>query len=333
MPNKKRTAIVTGGAGFIGSHTVDLLLKKNYIVRVIDDFSGGHKKNLIHHKNNKDLIILKKNILSISSNHTIFKSVDYLFHYAGKGDIVPSIDNPKKYFKNNVFGTLNILEACRKNNIKKIIYAASSSCYGIARTPTEENNPIQNLYPYALSKYQGEQLVLHFSKVYDLKFISLRIFNAYGTRVRTTGVYGAVFGVFFKQKLAGLPLTIVGDGNQKRDFIYVTDVANAFIKSAESKIENQIINLGANNPQTINNLANIIGGKKIYLPKRPGEPDCTWSSNKKIYKLLKWKPKIKFEKGVKLMLKDINNWKDAPLWDKKTINKATKSWFKYMSSK
>lgn len=331
MPNKKKIVIVTGGAGFIGSHTVDLLLKKNYKVRVIDDFSGGHENNLSHHNKNKDLIVENKNILNISPKNSFFKDVECVYHFAGKGDIVPSIENPKKYFKTNVFGTLNILESIRINSINKIIYAASSSCYGLAKTPTNENNQINPLYPYALSKYQGEQLVLHYNNVYNQKYISLRIFNAYGTRVRTTGVYGAVFGVFFKQKLSGSPLTIVGNGKQKRDFVYVTDVASAFVTAAESKVNNHIFNLGSNNPQSINFLADLIGGKKIYLPKRPGEPDTTWSSNKKITKYLKWKPKIKFEKGVKLMLKEINKWQDAPLWNKKNIDKATKSWFKYMS--
>ena len=331
MPNRKKTAVVTGGAGFIGSHTVDLLLKKNYKVRILDDLSGGHENNLIHHKRNKNLLLEKKNIINISPNSSFFKDVDYVFHFAGKGDIVPSIENPKKYFNTNVFGTLNILESARNNNIKKIIYAASSSCYGLAKTPTNEGHKINPLYPYALSKYQGEQLIIHYHKVYKQNYISLRIFNAYGTRVRTTGVYGAVFGVFFKQKLSGKPLTIVGNGEQKRDFVYVTDVANAFVKAAESRVNNQIFNLGANNPQSINLLADIIGGEKTYLPKRPGEPDCTWSSNEKISKFLKWKPKVKFEKGVKNMLKEINKWQDAPLRNKKNIDKATKSWFKYMS--
>ncbi len=230
-------------------------------------------------------------------------------------------------------GTINLLEGSRYNNKSKFIYAASSSCYGLASTPTRENHKIQPQYPYALSKYMGEQNVFHWSKVYNLPVISIRIFNAYGTRVRTTGAYGAVFGVFFKQKLSNKPFTIVGNGKQRRDFVYVTDVAEAFFKTAKSKVCNEIFNLGAGNPQSISKLVNLIDPKnpKIFIPKRPGEPDITWANISKITSMVKWKPKIQFEKGVKLMIKDIKSWKDAPLWEKDSIEKATKSWFKYMS--
>lgn len=326
----KKIAIVTGGGGFIGSHMVDFLLKKNFKVRVIDNFSGGHKKNLAHHKNNKLLEINKFNILTIKDKK-IFKDVDYVFHFAGIGDIVPSIEQPKKYMNVNIQGTINILELCKSANIKKFVYAASSSCYGLASVPTKENHKISNMYPYALSKYLGEQSALHWSKVYDIPLNSIRIFNAYGTRVRTTGAYGAVFGVFFKQILENQPLTIVGDGKQRRDFIYVTDLVRAFYLAAKTKYNQQIYNVGGGNPQSINKLANLIGGKKIiYLPKRPGEPECTWANISKITKELKWKPKVSFEDGIKLMKDEINNWKKAPLWNKKNINKATKTWFKYM---
>ena len=326
----KKIAIVTGGGGFIGSHMVDFLLKKKFKVRVIDNFSGGHKKNLAHHKNNKLLEIHKFNILTLKDKK-IFKDVDYVFHFAGIGDIVPSLEQPKKYMNVNIQGTINILELCKSANIKKFVYAASSSCYGLASVPTKENHKISNMYPYALSKYLGEQSALHWSKVYDIPLNSIRIFNAYGTRVRTTGAYGAVFGVFFKQILENQPLTIVGDGKQRRDFIYVTDLVRAFYLAAKTKYNQQIYNVGGGNPQSINKLANLIGGKKIiYLPKRPGEPECTWANISKITKELKWKPKVSFEDGIKLMKNEINNWKKAPLWNKKNIYKATKTWFKYM---
>ena len=326
----KKIAIVTGGGGFIGSHMVDFLLKKKFKVRVIDNFSGGHKKNLAHHKNNKLLEIHKLNILKIKDKK-IFKDVDYVFHFAGIGDIVPSIEQPKKYMNVNIQGTVNILELCKSANIKKFVYAASSSCYGLASVPTKENHKISNMYPYALSKYLGEQSALHWSKVYDIPLNSIRIFNAYGTRVKTTGAYGAVFGVFFKQILENQPLTIVGDGKQRRDFVYVTDLVRAFYLAAKTKYNQQIYNVGGGNPQSINKLANLIGEKKIiYLPKRPGEPECTWANISKITKELKWKPKISFEEGINLMKDEINNWKKAPLWNKKNINKATKTWFKYM---
>lgn len=326
----KKIAVVTGGAGFIGSHTVDLLLKKKFKVRVIDNFSSGHQNNLQHHIKNKDLDLIKLDITNKNNLKKIFTDTDYVFHFAGVGDIVPSIENPEYYIRNNVMGTLNIVEACKNSKIKKLVYAASSSCYGIANVPTKESHPINTLYPYALSKFQGEQLALHWSKVYNIPINSIRIFNAYGPRVRTTGSYGAVFGVFFKQKLSNKKLTVVGDGKQKRDFIYVTDLSNAFYHVAKAFKSSQIYNVGAGKPVSINKLVKLIGGEVDYIPKRPGEPDITWANIKKITEETKWKPKISFEVGVKKMLNNINDWKDAPLWDIKSIEKATKSWFEFM---
>lgn len=329
--NSKKIALVTGGAGFIGSHMVDLLSKKNFEVRIIDNLKGGHLNNLNHHNNNNKIKFEKIDINNISKNNKIFKNLDYIFHFAGIGDIVPSVENPLQYLETNTMGTLNILEGARFNYTKKFLYAASSSCYGIAKTPTNENNQINPQYPYALSKYIGEQYALHWNKVYNLETISIRIFNAYGTRVRTTGAYGAVFGVFLKQKLSGKPFTIVGDGNQSRDFIYVTDICDAFYKAAKSKYKCEIFNVGEGKAKKINHLVRLLGNNKIiYLPERPGEPKITLANINKIKNYLKWSPQIKFENGVSKMLANINDWKNAPLWDKNSIDKATKTWFKYL---
>ena len=213
MINKK-IAVVTGGAGFIGSHMVDLLLSKKYRVHVIDNLSGGHKKNLKHHNNNSNLKFENIDIRRIKPNNKIFKNANYIFHFAGIGDIVPSIENPVNYMMINVQGTINVLEAARYSKIKKFVYAASASCYGITEKSVKENFRISLEHPYALSKYLGEKSVFHWHKVYGLPVNSIRIFNAYGKRVRTTGAYGAVIGVFFKQKIKNKPLTIVGDGKQ-----------------------------------------------------------------------------------------------------------------------
>ncbi len=326
----KKKAIVTGGAGFIGSHMVDLLLENDFFVTVIDNLSGGRESNLSQHKDNKNIEFIETDICNIKHNDKNFTDTDFVFHFAGKGDIVPSIENPDEYMNTNVNGTLKVLQASKEAKIKKFVYAASSSCYGLADTPTKENNVIDTKYPYALSKYIGELVVLHWGKVYNLPINSIRIFNAYGTRVKTTGVYGAVFGVFFKQKLSKKPFTIVGDGNQKRDFVYVTDVARAFYLAAITEKNNQIYNLGAGNPQSINKLVELIGGDKIHLPKRPGEPEITHANINKISKELGWSPLVNFEDGVKKMMAEISNWKEAPLWDKDSIEEATKIWFKYM---
>ena len=325
-----KKAIVTGGAGFIGSHMVDLLLKKNFKVVVIDNLSGGHKNNLIHHRKNKNLIIKRKDINIIKSSDVLFRNADYLFHFAGVGDIVPSINMPLNYLNTNILGTVKILEACKKNKIKKFLYAASSSCYGITKKNINENYPIDNKHPYALSKYLGEQCVLHWGEIYKIPVNSIRIFNAYGPRVRTTGAYGAALGVFFKQKLKKKPFTVIGDGKQTRDFVHVKDVANAFFLAATSKYKNKIFNLGSGKPISVDKMVNLIGGKTISIPERPGEPRNSSANIRKIKKYLKWKPTIKFEDGIKDMLKDLDKWQDAPLWSPKSIKKATKNWFKYI---
>jgi UDP-glucose 4-epimerase len=232
----------------------------------------------------------------------------------------------------NIQGTVHVLECARHVKVQKLVYAASSSCYGLAATPTREDHPIAPRYPYALSKYLGEEACFHWRKVYGLPVNSIRIFNAYGPRVRTTGAYGAVFGVFFKQKLERKPFTVIGDGTQTRDFLYVTDVAEAFRLAAETNKTGEIWNLGAGNPQSVNRLVEMLGGEKVYIPKRPGEPDCTWADIGKIKSDLKWRPQVSFEEGVARMLKDIEAWRDAPLWDPQSIAEATKTWFQYLGN-
>jgi UDP-glucose 4-epimerase len=326
-------AIVTGGAGFIGSHMVDILLARGYRVRVVDNLVGGRETNLDNHFGNSDLALEKMDIRELQPDSTVFSDAKYIFHFAGIGDIVPSIEKPIEYMSVNVQGTVHVLECARHAGVKKLVYAASSSCYGLADTPTREDHLISPQYPYALSKYQGEQAVLHWHNTYGLPANSIRIFNAYGPRVRTTGAYGAVFGVFFKQKLSGKPFTVVGDGTQTRDFIFVTDVAAAFLAAAETEHVGEVYNLGAGNPQSVNRLIELLGGDVVYIPKRPGEPDCTWADISKIQEHLAWAPEISFAEGVSRMMTDIDKWQDAPLWDVESIANATKTWFQYMTPK
>ncbi|MDB5925222.1 MAG: dependent epimerase/dehydratase family [Betaproteobacteria bacterium] len=326
----KPVAVVTGGAGFIGSHMVDNLLAHGYRVHAVDNLVSGRVSNLAHQKSNPDLVFEERDIRALEPGNTLFAGAKLVIHFAGIGDIVPSIERPLEYMSANVQGTVHVLECARHAGVQKLVYAASSSCYWLADTPTREDAPIAPQYPYALSKYMGEQSSFHWHKVYGLPVNSIRIFNAYGTRVRTTGAYGAVFGVFFRQKLAGKPFTVVGDGSQSRDFLYVTDVAEAFRLAAESDKTGEIWNLGAGNPQPVNRLIDLLGGEKVYVPKRPGEPDCTWADISKITRDLGWKPRVSFEQGVGLMMKEIDVWRDAPLWDPDSIAKATKTWFDYM---
>lgn len=334
MSSAKPIAIVTGGAGFIGSHMVDLLLREGYETRVIDNLVGGRLRNLEHHKANPDLKVETKDVRDVKPGDTFYSGARYVFHFAGIGDIVPSIEKPIDYMGANVMGTVLTLECARAAGVRKLVYAASSSCYGIAdQTPTTETATIRPEYPYALSKYQGEMAVLHWGKVYKLPVNSIRIFNAYGIRSRTSGAYGAVFGVFLAQKLANKPFTVVGDGTQKRDFLYVSDIAEAFYAAAKTDIVNEVFNLGAGNPQPVNKLIELLKGPVTYIPKRPGEPDVTWADITKITTKLHWAPKVSFEDGVGRMLAQIDYWREAPVWDPTSIDKATKTWFQMLGTK
>ena len=321
--------VVTGGAGFIGSNLVEFLLKKKWKVVVIDNLSTGNLDNI---KNFKSKIkFIKSDISKIGRWSNTFRNVDIVFHLAALADIVPSIQKPTNYFKSNVTGTFNIVNLCKKYKVKKLLYSASSSCYGIpSKFPTNEKELINTQYPYALTKRLGEEIVLHWGKVYNLDVTSLRLFNVYGPKSRTSGTYGAVFGVFLAQKLHNKPYTVVGNGKQTRDFTYVSDVVNAFYMASKKSTSSRVFNVGSGKTISINKIVEILGGKKIYIPKRPGEPDCTFADIRLIKKELKWSPKINIETGIKLLINEINYWKKAPIWTKSKISKATKDWFKYL---
>ncbi|HXC79268.1 MAG TPA: NAD-dependent epimerase/dehydratase family protein [Candidatus Acidoferrum sp.] len=325
-------AVVTGGAGFIGSHMVDLLLERDYHVRVVDNLVGGREENLAHLATNSRLAFERRDVRACSPGDSIFKGARVVVHFAGIGDIVPSIEQPLEYMSANVQGTVHALECARAAGAGKFVYAASSSCYGLAEVPTCEQHEMAPQYPYALSKLLGEQAAFHWHKVYKLPVNSIRIFNAYGTRSRTTGAYGAVFGVFLRQKLAGKPFTVVGDGTQRRDFVYVTDVARAFLAAAETPLSGKVWNLGSGNPQSVNRLVELLGGDKIFLPKRPGEPECTWADIGRIKADLDWSPRVSFEEGVAKVLANIDYWANAPLWDPASIAAATRTWFQVLTA-
>ncbi|MFC1559495.1 SDR family oxidoreductase [Candidatus Margulisiibacteriota bacterium] len=330
----KKKAMVTGGAGFIGSHLTEALLKKGYQVVVIDNLSTGRTQNLKDFASDPGLTVVKADINDVEKIKDHFKDAEYVYHVAALADIVPSMVDPLKYHHSNVDGTVNILEIVREvcPKVKKFVYVASSSCYGIPdKCPTPETAEIRPEYPYALTKYLGEQIVLHWAKIYKLPAVSLRFFNVYGPRSRTSGTYGAVFGVFLAQKLANKPFTVVGDGTQTRDFTFVTDVVSALMTAAESGIVGDVFNVGSGNTYSVNRLVELLGGKITYIPKRPGEPDCTFADISKITKSLNWQPKVSFEEGVKILLNNIDYWREAPVWTPETIKDATKDWFKYLS--
>tara|TARA_A100001388_G_scaffold276056_1_gene262834 strand:+ start:388 stop:1368 length:981 start_codon:yes stop_codon:yes gene_type:complete len=322
--------LITGGAGFIGSHLVDLLLKEGHEIIVLDNLSTGRIENLNHVK--QDIEFIECDLGLSGKWQENFKTVDWVFHLAALADIVPSIKEPKAYFQSNVDATFNVLEAAHKYSVKRFIYSASSSCYGLPTIyPTPENANICPQYPYALTKRLGEELVLHWADIYKLPALSLRFFNVYGPRSRTSGTYGAVFGVFLAQKLAGKPFTVVGDGKQTRDFTYVLDVVESLLAAAKSNTSGKVYNVGSGKTVSINRLVELLGGDKIYIPKRPGEPDSTFADISLIKEDLGWRPNISIEQGVKIILKNIEYWRKAPVWTPEKISIATKDWFKYLN--
>ena len=325
--------LVTGGSGFIGSHLVERLLRDGHSVTVLDNLSTGRLENLKSVEQNSELTVHQVDIAGADDLGSSFTGVDWVFHLAALADIVPSIQEPTKYHRANMDGTVAVLEAARKANIKRFVYSASSSCYGLPdHFPTPEEAPARPMYPYALTKYLGEQCVMHWNQVYQLPCVSLRLFNVYGPRARTSGTYGAVFGVFLAQKLAGKPFTVVGDGTQTRDFTYVSDVADAFVRAAQWNESGRILNVGSGDHYSVNRLVELLGGEKVQVPKRPGEPDCTFADTTQIRHCLDWEPKVSFEEGVGIMMDNIHMWQEATVWDSDSIAEATKDWFKHLGS-
>ncbi|CAB4176146.1 WcaG Nucleoside-diphosphate-sugar epimerases [uncultured Caudovirales phage] len=327
--------VVTGGAGFIGSHLVDRLLADGRKVRVVDNFCTGREKNLqpqfIASAMGK-LETFKRDIRQKHEMEGAFDGADRVFHLAALADIVPSIENPRDYYDTNVTGTFNVMEEARRAGVKKVIYAASSSCYGIPdEYPTSEDSYIFPQYPYATTKDMGEDIVCDWRRYYGIQTIALRLFNVYGPRSRTTGAYGAMFGVFMAQLLAKKPLTVVGDGEQSRDFTYVTDVADAFCAAADSR-HTGVFNIGTGKPVTVNEIVKLLGAKKVvHIPKRPGEPDKTQADVTKANNQLGWYAKTSIEDGVQKILERKNDWSGAPVWTPETIATATKAWFKHLA--
>ena len=330
MPDGHPRALVTGGAGFIGSHLVELLLASDWQVTVLDNLSSGSPQNLSHIPAG-EFTLVHGSVTDEEALEASVKGCDVVFHLAALADIVPSINDPISYFETNVSGTALVMEASKRNGVRKVVYAASSSCFGMpAEFPTKEDAPIKPQYPYALTKWLGEEIVCHWGNVYKIPWVSLRLFNVFGPRSRTAGTYGAVMGVFLAQKLAGKAFTVVGDGEQSRDFTYVADVARAFLRAAESSVEGEVFNVGSGGHYSVNHLVSLLGGEKIHIPERPGEPRMTFADTKKVSTLLQWEPEVSFEEGIEKVLAQIDYWKDSPVWEPDTIGEATADWFKFL---
>lgn len=320
----RKKILVTGGSGYKGVKLVKRLVDEGYDVINLDlNYFGNYFIKSSHIKNYK-LDILQIQKLNL-------KNVYACIHLACIAND-PMVDlNPSLSWETSALGTKLLMDHLIKYKVKKIIYAASSSCYGIPNNyPTTETEKIKPEYPYALTKHLGEQILMHYAKIYNIQVTSLRLFNVYGTRSRTSGTYGAMFGVFLAQKLKNKPLTVVGNGRQKRDFTFISDVVEAFYKVMRSKKNLQIFNIGSGSSVSVNTIVKLLGCKKINIPKRPGEPDITFANIKKFKHEFNWKPKVTIRQGIINIVKEINYWKSAPVWTPKKIKTATKDWFKYL---
>ena len=293
-----RKVVVTGGAGFIGSNLVDELIDNGLEVIVIDNLSTGKMENL-----NKGATFFQHDLscINIDDLVDIFESVDVVFHLAALARVQPSIEDPLPYHDANVTATLNILYASTKANVKRVVYSASSSCYGNAtKVPQNEKDETNPLSPYGLQKYIGEQYCRMFSEVYKLDTVSLRYFNVYGERMNLSGAYCLVTGIFARQMQKNQSLTITNDGNQRRDFTYVGDVVNANILASryEKKLNGEVFNIGNGKNFSINEVADMFGGKKAYGEKRL-EPFETLADNSKVKNILKWSPRGNLRAWIK----------------------------------
>mgnify|MGYP003110342355 FL=1 len=299
---KIKKAVVTGGAGFIGSNLVDKLIDNGIDVIVIDDLSTGNKNNI-----NPKATFYEMSLLDIDENLFKEKNIDVVFHLAALARVQPSIEDPISFNKINIDGTLKLLFACHKANVKRVVYSASSSCYGDATIlPTPETHSTNPLSPYGLQKYVGEQYCKMFSEVYGLDTVSLRYFNVYGERMNLEGAYCLVMGIFAKQMLEGKPLTITNDGEQRRDFTYVQDVVNANILAAthNNLLNGESFNIGNGNNYSVNEVADMLGGEKTYGEKRL-EPFETLADNSKAKTILGWNPKGNLSMWIKKYKKDL----------------------------
>lgn len=290
--------IVTGGCGFIGSHLVDALCRLNLEVHVIDDLSASENENFYF---NNSATYHKVSICEKNSIETIFENCEYLFHLAAESRIQPAIMNPFRAYQVNVIGTLNIAELSKKFNIKRVIYSSTSSVYGLTNNlPTFEDEKIDCLNPYSHSKYLGEDILRYYNKVNGLDSVIFRYFNVFGERSPTKGQYAPVVGIFKNQKENKLPLTIVGDGLKKRDFVHVQDVvkANILAMNYKDNLNAEVINVGSGENFSILNLAEMISNNLTFLPSRPGEAENTLAGIDKLNQLLKFKPEIKIKNWI-----------------------------------
>ena len=295
-------SIVTGGAGFIGSHIVEKLKRLDHMVVVIDNEYSDNDN--FHWR--KDTLNVNIDITDYKALKKAFTGADYIFHLAAEARIGPAINNPLNALNINTMGTCNVLQCAREVGAKKVLYSSTSSGYGLNEAPNVETQPDDCLNPYSVSKIAGEKLCRMYTDLYGLNTIIFRYFNVFGERAPRKGQYAPVTGIFLRQKAAGEPLTIVGDGEQRRDYIYVEDVANANVMAAISNPDDdaygQVYNVGSGKNYSVNEIASFISDDTINIPPRIGEARNSLANIDKIKKTFAWKPEVDVEQWIKTQL-------------------------------
>ena len=296
-------SLVTGGAGFIGSNLVDRLLELGHEVVVIDnEYSDVHDQFYWNDKAQN----YKYDIRDYENTRPLYDGVDYVFHIAAEARIQPAILNPIEAVSINSVGTVTVLQCAREAGVKRVIYSSTSSGYGLNQTPNIETQPDDCLNPYSVSKVNGEKLCKMYTDLFGLQTVCLRYFNVYGERQPLRGQYAPVIGIFLRQRAAGEPLTIVGDGNQRRDFTYVGDVVKANIMSAISNPEpeafGQVYNVGTGTNYSINQIARIFDHKTVNITPRPGEARVSLANNQKLRKTFGWEPTVNLEDWINIQI-------------------------------
>ena len=299
----KNKMLVTGGAGFIGSHLVDKLIEQGHEVIIIDNESGATSDKFYW---NDKATCIKKDIIDYEGTRPFYEGVDYVFHLAAKSRIQTTVENPILCTETNLVGTTTVLKCSKEAGVKRVIYSSTSSAYGLKNTPPlREDMPEDCLNPYSISKTAGEKMCKFYTDCFGLETMTLRYFNVYGKREPLKGPYAPVIGIFMRQRKAGEPMTIVGDGEQRRDFTHVNDVVEANIRAAYAEgVVGEIINVGTGTNHSVNELADMVGGPRVTLPQRPGEARITLADNSKLKNLLKLVPQVKVEEHIKLIMSE-----------------------------